>query len=206
VPNPLTNVEFREYLIAEQPKAVDSIDLFKNEIIIHARAEKIADLLYFLKTDAKCSFEQLSAVTAADYPADEKRFEVVYPLLSLKYNRRVIVKVRTDAETPVQTATTIYKAAGWYEREVWDMYGVKFAGHQDLRRILTDYGFEGHPLRKDFPLTGYYEVRYDNEQKKVIYDEVNLTQEFRNFDYLSPWEGAKYILPGDEKATDKKAS
>ena len=206
MPEGLTNAEFKEYILQELPKAVDEVNLFKNEVIIFARAEKISEVLHFLKTDQNCSFEQLIAITAADYPADEKRFEVVYPLLSLKYNRRAIVKIRTDAETPVQTATTVYKSAGWYEREVWDMYGVKFAGNPDLRRILTDYGFEGHPLRKDFPLTGYYEVRYDNEQKKVVYGEVNLTQEFRNFDYLSPWEGAKYILPGDEKAPDKKAS
>ncbi len=196
----LTNNEFKEYLLQEMPKAVDDIVITPAETLVIARAEKIADLLHFLKTDQNCSFEQLTAITACDWPADQNRFEVVYCLLSLKFNRRIIVKIRTNEETPVKSAGLIYKSAGWYEREVWDMYGVKFAGHPDLRRILTDYGFEGHPLRKDFPLTGYYEVRYDNEQKKVVYEEVNLNQEFRTFDYLSPWEGAKYILPGDEKA------
>lgn len=201
MPEGLTNKEFIEYL--QQSLAATALKILceNNEIIVSAKAQKIADILYFLKTDSNCSFEQLIAITAADYPADEQRFEVVYCLLSLTYNRRLIVKIRTDEATPIQTATGVYKSAGWYEREVWDMFGVRFANHPDLRRILTDYGFEGHPLRKDFPLTGYYEVRYDNEQKKVVYDKVNLTQEFRTFDYLSPWEGAKYILPGDEKAS-----
>lgn len=200
MPEGLTNIEFKEYLLQEMRRAVDDVSIFKNEVVVLARADKIPDLLHFLKTDQNCSFEQLIGLTAADYPADANRFEVVYCLLSMRFNRRVIVKIRTNETTPVKTVNVIYKSAGWYEREVWDMYGVKFDGHPDLRRILTDYGFEGHPLRKDFPLTGYYEVRYDNEAKKVVYDEVDLQQEYRNFDYLSPWEGAKYVLPGDEKA------
>ena len=193
--------ELKQYLETKLAKTIDSVELSNGELIIKAPAERIIKLLTFLKTDEKAKFSQLVALTAADYPEDEKRFEVVYLLLSLTNNVRAIVKIRTDAETAVETATTIYKSAGWFEREVWDMYGVKFAGHPDLRRILTDYGFEGHPLRKDFPLTGYQEVRYDEEQKKVVYEPVNLTQEYRNFDYLSPWEGMpKYIIPGDEKA------
>jgi NADH-quinone oxidoreductase subunit C len=206
------NEQFRVYLLSELAGSVDDITLFNNEIIVHGRADKIDNILHFLKTDAQCHFEQLQAVTAADYPQDEKRFEVVYLLLSLKYNRRVIVKIRTDEATPVPTVTSIYATANWYEREVWDMYGVKFSGHPDLRRILTDYGFEGHPLRKDFPLTGFYEVRYDEVQKGVIYEPVNLPQEFRVFDFASPWEGAQYPIPnvvpdelkGDEKATKIK--
>jgi len=203
VPN-LTDNEFKDHVLAKMSKSVKDVTLTHGEIIINIKRESISDVLNFFKTDKKSNFEQLIAVTAADYPQDPLRFEIVYCLQSLKFNRRVIVKLLTDAETPVDTATAIYHSAGWYEREVWDMYGVKFAGHADLRRILTDYGFEGHPLRKDFPLTGYYEVRYDESQKKVIYEDVRLNQEFRNFDYLSPWEGAKYKfeneLKGDEKA------
>lgn len=203
------NSEFKEYLLNEMGKSsIDSIDLFEDEIIINARAIKVHDMLYFLRSDEKCAFSQLIAITAADYPQDEKRFEIVYLLLSLKHNRRVILKIRTDEATPVPTVTNLYNSAGWFEREVWDMFGVKFAGHPDLRRILTDYGFEGHPLRKDFPLTGFYQVRYDEVEKNVIYEPVNLVQEFRNFDFSSPWEGAKYVIPnlpnelkGDEKAT-----
>ncbi len=202
------NSEFSAYLTSELGKAIDSVDLWKDEIIVHADASKIHDILYFLRNDGKCAFSQLQAVTAADYPQDEKRFEIVYLMLSLKYNRRLIVKIRTDEATPVPTVTNIYSSANWFEREVWDMYGVKFSDHPDLRRILTDYGFEGHPLRKDFPLTGFYEVRYDEKAKQVVYEPVNLVQEFRVFDFASPWEGAKYVIPnlpnelkGDEKAT-----
>ena len=200
----MNNEEFKDYILAQTKLGVQESAISSNEVIIKAKAENILPLLQFLKTDSKCQFQQLIALTAADYPADAKRFEVVYCLLSLTANRRIIVKIRTDENTPVESAISVYSSAGWYEREVWDMYGVKFANHPDLRRILTDYGFEGHPLRKDFPLTGYYEVRYDNEQKKVVYGEVDLVQEYRSFDYLSPWEGMpQYVtppLPGDEKA------
>lgn len=204
MPEGLTNSEFKEYLLKHLSKSILSISRVHGEIIANVKRDNIIDILSFLKNDQSSRFQQLIAITAADYPQDPNRFEVVYCLLSLKFNRRIILKLRTDAATPVETATNVYNSAGWYEREVWDMFGVKFAGHPDLRRILTDYGFEGHPLRKDFPLTGYYEVRYDEEQKKVVYEDVNLSQEFRNFDYLSPWEGAKHTfeneLKGDEKA------
>jgi NADH-quinone oxidoreductase subunit C len=146
--------EFKNYLLAEQPKAVEDVVLTKSEIIILAHAEKNTDLLHFLKTDAKCEFQQLIALTAADYPADQNRFEVVYCLLSLTHNRRVIVKIRTSEAIPVQSAVGIYSAAGWYEREVWDMYGIKFRGHPDLKRILMYEEFDGHPLRKDYPVQG----------------------------------------------------
>ena len=145
-------------------------------------------------------FRQLIDITAVDYPDRELRFEVVYHLLSLHQNQRIRIKVRTDAATPVPSLTPVFRSANWFEREAYDMYGVMFSDHPDLRRLLTDYGFEGHPLRKDFPLTGYVEMRYDDEQKRVVYESVNLRQDFRNFDFLSPWEGAGGVLPGDEKA------
>ena len=136
-----------------------------------------------------------------DWPERERRFDVVYNLLSVKLNQRIRVRIETDEHTPVPTATGVFPSAGWYEREAWDLYGIYFADHPDLRRILTDYGFEGHPLRKDFPLTGHVEVRYDDEQKRVVYEPVKLTQDFRRFDFLSPWEGMDRLLPGDEKAS-----
>jgi NADH-quinone oxidoreductase subunit C len=139
-------------------------------------------------------------VCGADYPEREQRFDVVYNLLSLKHNQRVRVKAMTDEATPVPSVVSVFNSAGWFEREAWDLYGIFFSDHPDLRRILTDYGFQGHPLRKDFPLTGYVEVRYDQEQKRVIYEPVKLTQDFRTFDFLSPWEGMTPLLPGDEKA------
>jgi len=198
VPEGLTNSEFREYLLSQMPKTIKDIRLVKDNLVIYTGAENISDLLNFLKGDSTSKFSQLITLTAVDYPERKKRFEIVYCLLSLVYNRRVIVKISTDEETPVESIVPIYSAAGWYEREVWDLYGVKFANHADLRRILTDYGFEGHPMRKDFPLTGYLEVRYDEEEKKVVYEKVNLNQEFRSFDYLSPWEGAKYAFENEE--------
>jgi NADH-quinone oxidoreductase subunit C len=145
-------------------------------------------------------------VTAVDWPAREKRFDVVYHLLSPKQNARVRVKVETDEVTPVPSIISVFPGVDWFERETYDLYGVLFTGHPDMRRILTDYGFEGHPLRKDFPLTGFVEVRFDDEQKRVVYEPVRLTQEFRNFDFLSPWEGSEYQLPGDEKAGNGKGS
>ncbi len=150
----------------------------------------------------ECLFRQLIDVAGVDYPEREQRFEVVYQLLNMKHNRRLRVKVQTDEKTPVPSAVGVFSSAGWYEREVWDMYGVHFDGNPDLRRILTDYGFDGHPQRKDFPLTGYVEMRYDEEQKRVVYEPVQLRQAYRSFDFLSPWEGpAEYVLPGDEKKT-----
>ncbi len=176
-------------------------EFFKNELSLVARRESIARVLKTLRNDERCQFQFLMDVCGVDYPEREERFEVVYHLLSLTHNIRIRVKVVTDEETPVPTVTEVFSTAGWFEREAWDLYGIKFSGHMDLRRILTDYGFDGHPLRKDFPLTGYVEVRYDPEQKRVVYEPVKLTQDFRNFDFVSPWEGmTTMMLAGDEKA------
>jgi NADH-quinone oxidoreductase subunit C len=170
------------------------------ELTVGADAADIVRVLTFLRDDAECGFVCFTDICGADYPEREKRFDVVYHLLAPYKNRRIRVKVETDEDTPVPTAIPVFPAANWYERETYDLYGVMFADHPDLRRILTDYGFSGHPLRKDFPLTGLVEVRYDDEAKRVRYEPVKLVQEFRTFDYLSPWEGSDYVLPGDEKA------
>ena len=170
------------------------------ELTLGVEAGDIIDVLTFLRDDVQCQFVSFIDICGADYPARARRFDVVYHLLSPRQNMRIRVKVQTDEETPVASVTGIFPGAEWFERETYDMYGVLFTGHPDLRRILTDYGFEGHPLRKDFPLTGYWEVRYDDEAKRVVYEPVELKQEFRNFDFLSPWEGTEYVLPGDEKA------
>lgn len=178
-----------------------SVEVKLGELVVTVRRAGIVKTLTYLRDASDCSFEQLMDVTAVDYPERAERFEVVYILLSLKHNQRIKVKVSTDEDTPVASVVSVYSAANWYERETWDMYGVFFADHPDLRRILTDYGFEGHPFRKDFPLTGYVEVRYDEDQKRVVYEPVKLTQDFRSFDFLSPWEGMTGVmLPGDEKA------
>ncbi|MEO5338385.1 MAG: NADH-quinone oxidoreductase subunit C [Magnetospirillum sp. WYHS-4] len=166
------------------------------QLVVTARRDSIVRVLTFLRDDPNCQFKQLMDICGVDYPERAERFDVVYNLLSLSHNLRVRVKVTVDENSPVPSAVDVFSAANWYEREAWDLYGIAFSGHPDLRRILTDYGFEGHPLRKDFPLTGYVEVRYDDAQKRVIQEPVKLPQEFRNFDFLSPWEG----LPGDEKA------
>ncbi|KEO91535.1 NADH dehydrogenase [Erythrobacter longus] len=168
------------------------------EIILSAKRGDIETVLRTLRDDH--DYQQLMEIAGADYPDRAERFEVVYMLLSLTKNHRVMVKCSTDASTPVPTVTTLWPNAGWLEREVFDMYGVVFAGNQDLRRILTDYGFEGHPFRKDFPMTGYTELRYSEEEKRVVYEPVELPQDMRTFDFLSPWEGSDYVLPGDEKA------
>ncbi|QUL38623.1 NADH-quinone oxidoreductase subunit C [Erythrobacter sp. JK5] len=168
------------------------------EIILTVRREAIADVLQILRDEHK--YQQLMEIAGADYPDRPERFECVYMLLSLTKNHRVMVKCSTDETTPVPTLTTLWPNAGWLEREVFDMYGVTFAGNKDLRRILTDYGFEGHPFRKDFPMTGYTELRYSEEEKRVVYEPVELAQDMRTFDFLSPWEGSDYVLPGDEKA------
>jgi NADH-quinone oxidoreductase subunit C len=172
----------------------------RGEATLHARREGLLELLTWLRDDGDCMFRQLIDVTAVDWPQRPERFDVVYNLLSMRHNIRLRVKVPAGEETAVPSVTEIWSAALWLEREVWDMYGIYFSGHPDLRRILTDYGFEGHPQRKDFPLTGYVEMRYDEDEKRVIYEPVKLTQAFRNFDYLSPWEGSFDVLPGDEKA------
>ncbi len=168
------------------------------ELVLHAERGQIRNLLTLLKTDPRFAFEQLVDLCGMDWPERGERFEVVYNLLSLSLNRRVRVILRTDEQAPVPSVAAIYPCATWYEREAWDMYGILFEGLTDHRRLLTDYGFEGHPLRKDFPLTGHVEVRYDETRKQVVYEPVSLTHEFRNFDFLSPWEGMT-TLPGDEK-------
>jgi len=170
------------------------------EIIFTVRRDAIETVLRTLRDDH--AYQQLMEIAGADYPDRPERFEIVYMLLSLTKNHRVMVKCTTNEATPVPTVTTLWPNAGWLEREVFDLYGVVFDGNQDLRRILTDYGFEGHPFRKDFPMTGYTELRYSEEEKRVVYEPVELAQEMRTFDFLSPWEGADYVLPGDEKADD----
>ena len=170
------------------------------ELTLIVPAASVLSVLRSLRDDAGCQFEQLIDICGVDYPEREKRFDVVYHLLSPRKNQRLRVKCEVDDATPVPSVVELYPGANWYEREAYDMYGILFSGHPDLRRILTDYGFQGFPLRKDFPLTGYVEVRYDDAQKRVVYEPVRLTQEFRSFDFLSPWEGTQYLLPGDEKA------
>jgi NADH-quinone oxidoreductase subunit C len=170
------------------------------ELTLRCAAADIIDALTFLRDDPDCRFVAFTDITAVDYPEREKRFDVAYHLLSPYKNVRIRVKVQVGEGDDVPSAIPVFKAADWFEREVFDLFGIYFSGHPDLRRILTDYGFQGHPLRKDFPTTGYVEVRYDDEQKRVVYEPVKLVQEFRQFDYLSPWEGGKYVLPGDEKA------
>jgi NADH-quinone oxidoreductase subunit C len=174
------------------------------ELTLRVRAGAIARVLTYLRDEPNCQFKLLVDVCGVDYPEREQRFEVVYHLLSPRQNQRIRVKVDTDETTPVPSVTSVFSSAMWYERETWDMFGIYFSDHPDLRRLLTDYGFEGHPLRKDFPQTGYVEVRYDDEQKRVIYEPVRLREDWRNFDFLSPWEGTG-VLPGDEKA-DEAAS
>ena len=178
--------------------------IVRGELTLHVQTGAIARVLAYLRDEPNCQFKLLVDLCGVDYPDREQRFEVVYHLLSPRQNQRVRVKVGTDEVTPVPSVTHVFSSAMWYERETWDMYGVYFSDHPDLRRLLTDYGFEGHPLRKDFPQTGYVEVRYDDEQKRVIYEPVRLREDWRNFDFLSPWEGTG-VLPGDEKA-DEAAS
>lgn len=204
-------MENLETLLSEVKRALggDVMDsrIDRGELSILVPRPRIADILRTLRDDEVLAFQQLMDVTGVDYPERPERFEVVYNLLSLKRNWRLRVKVQADETALVPSVTGVYSMAGWFERECWDMYGIPFSGHPDLRRILTDYGFEGHPLRKDFPLSGYVEVRYDDEQKRVVYEPVKLPQDFRNFDFLSPWEGMTDVnlrLPGDEKATKKQ--
>ena len=179
---------------------VGELALDRGQATLNVKADGLVALLTWLRDDSNGMFKVLVDVTAVDYPEREERFDVVYNLLSLRHNLRIRVKVQAGESVSLPSVTGIYSSASWLEREVWDMYGIYFSGHPDLRRILTDYGFEGHPQRKDFPLTGHVELRYDEEQKRVVYEPVKLTQAFRNFDYLSPWEGSFDVLPGDEKA------
>ena len=182
--------------------AGDAARISFGELTIKVAADQIVPTLTKLRDDPACQFEVLIDICGVDYPARVKRFDVVYHLLSPRKNQRIRVKLETDEVTPVPSALPVFPAANWYEREAYDMYGILFSGHPDLRRLLTDYGFEGYPLRKDFPLTGYKEVRYDDEQKRVVYEPVRLTQDFRQFDFESPWEGVQYMLHGDEKAKE----
>jgi len=192
--------ELGETVVGALGGAVSASKVAFGQLTLDARAEDLIKVMTFLRDDPRCQFVSFIDGCAVDWPAREKRFDVVYHLLSPKLNRRVRVKVETDEATPVPSVVSVYPGADWFEREAYDLYGVLFVGHPDLRRILTDYGFEGYPLRKDFPLTGFVEVRWDDEVKRVVYNPVRLSQEFRNFDFLSPWEGTDYVLPGDEKA------
>ncbi len=192
-----------EILAAIRPALSESLieaSLRHGELTLLVARQDIRRVLMHLRDEPSLLFKQLVDLCGVDYPERELRFEVVYHLLSLHHNQRLRVKVQTDEQTPVPSVVPVYPAAAWFEREAWDMYGILFADHPDLRRILTDYGFEGHPLRKDFPLTGYVELRYDEDQKRVVYEPVKLRQDFRTFDFLSPWEGMGELLPGDEKA------
>jgi NADH-quinone oxidoreductase subunit C len=189
-----------DYVTSTLPGEALGTEIAHGQLIIRVKRESVVRIMTLLRDDPKCLFKVMVDLCGVDYPDRPERFEVVYNLLSLKLNQRIRVKVTCDEESLVPSITGVYSAAGWFEREAWDLYGIYFADHPDLRRILTDYGFEGHPLRKDFPLTGYVEVRYDEEQKRVVYEPVKLKQEFRSFDFVSPWEGMNEILPGDEKA------
>jgi NADH-quinone oxidoreductase subunit C len=193
--------ELGEYVELRLGGAVREAALRFGELSLTVERDQILRVLRFLRDDGRCRFEVLIDICGVDYPEREARFDVVYHLLSPRLNQRIRVKLATDDATPVASAVEVFAAANWFEREAYDMYGILFSGHPDLRRLLTDYGFQGFPLRKDFPLTGYVEVRYDDEKKRVVYEPVKLTQEFRTFDFESPWEGMEPALPGDEKAT-----
>jgi NADH-quinone oxidoreductase subunit C len=192
--------ELDEFIAARLGDKILEREVSRGELAITVHRDNIVGALTLLRDDVHCQFKLLMDLCGVDYPENEERFCVVYNLLSLPLNLRIRVKVWTSEDVPVPSVTGVYSSANWWEREAWDMYGIYFTDHPDLRRILTDYGFEGHPLRKDFPLTGYVEVRYDDEQKRVVYEPVKLQQEFRSFDFLSPWEGMTPTLPGDEKA------
>lgn len=198
-------VELAETLKLSLPDDIVDAAVADGDLTITVQRPSIVKVLKFLRDDANCQFSQLVDLCGVDFPEREERFEVVYHLLSMNQNLRARLKVSASEDTPVPSVASVFSCADWFEREVWDMYGVFFSNHPDLRRILTDYGFDGHPQRKDFPLTGYVEVRYDEAQKRVVYEPVKLTQDFRTFDFMSPWEGAEHahqqMLPGDEKAT-----
>ena len=183
------------------PGAVTEVSVAYGELTLEVAPGRWLDVFAHLRDAPDCLFINFTDLCGVDWPQREKRFDVVVHLLSPRHNRRIRVKTQTDEQTPVPSLTGLYKGAGWYEREAYDLLGILFTGHPDMRRILTDYGFDGHPLRKDFPMTGYVELWYDDEQKRVVYKPVQLSQEFRTFDFLSPWEGPDYVLPGDEKAT-----
>ena len=190
-----------EHIASVQSQNVQSTEVKNGELTVYSVRDHIPELLAFLIMDNKCRFETWIDLAGVDYPERSNRFEVVYHLLSMRLNQRIRVKIQTAENEPVPSVVEVFPCADWYEREAFDMYGIAFSGHPDLRRILTDYGFEGHPMRKDFPLTGHVEVRYDDLEKRVVYEPVTLTQEYRDFDFLSPWEGMNALVPGDEKAT-----
>ena len=194
--------ELGDYVAAALPEEVIGTRVALGELMVRVERGAVVRVLTFLRDDSNCQFKCLMDVCGVDFPDREERFDVVYNLLSLRHNHRIRVTLSTDEANPVPSVTGVFSSAGWWEREAWDLVGIYFSDHPDLRRILSDYGFEGHPLRKDFPLTGYVELRYDDEQKRVVYEPVELTQDFRSFDFLSPWEDAEYVLPGDEKAED----
>jgi NADH-quinone oxidoreductase subunit C len=191
--------ELGDHVAAAFPQDVTGTAIVHGELMVSVKRDAAARLLAFLRDDAKCLCQVLVDLCGVDYPERPERFDVVYNLLSTKLNQRIRVKTMVDENNPVPSVTGLFSAAGWFEREAWDLYGIYFSDHPDLRRILTDYGFSGYPLRKDFPLTGFVELRYDDELKRVVYQPVRLVQEFRDFDFMSPWEGAPHILPGDEK-------
>ncbi|AQX18339.1 MULTISPECIES: NADH-quinone oxidoreductase subunit C [unclassified Bartonella] len=196
--------ELSSYLKDKLGDKIEESILAFGELTVVSRLDAITDVLMFVRDDSRCQFISITDISGVDYPFREKRFDVSYQLLSPRHNLRLRVKVRTDENVAVASACSIYPGAEWYEREAYDMYGILFSGHPDLRRILTDYGFEGHPLRKDFPVTGFVECRYDNEVKRVIYEPVVLRQEMRNFDFLSPWEGNEHIsLCGKKSHVEK---
>jgi NADH-quinone oxidoreductase subunit C len=195
--------DLADHILAKQPDAVATHRITHGELTVEVSPSVLLSFSDFLKTDPTCRFTTLVDITAVDYPGEDRRFEMVYHFLSMYQNQRIRVKTAIREEEIIPSIVSVYPAANWFEREVFDMFGVLFSGHPDLRRILTDYGFRGYPLRKDFPTTGYTEVRYDEVQKRVVYEPVNLTQEYRQFDFMSPWEGAEYILPGDDKAEEK---
>jgi len=195
--------ELGDYIAVALADEVAGTEVAHSELMVWVKRESLVRVLTFLRDDTNCQFKCLMDICGVDYPERDERFEVIYNLLSLTHNQRIRIKVGCDADAPVPSATGVFSSAGWWEREAWDMYGVYFSGHPDLRRILTDYGFEGHPLRKDFPLTGHVEMRYDEQQKRVVYEPVSLPQEFRSFDFMSPWEGADSVLP---KVEDEEAA
>jgi NADH-quinone oxidoreductase subunit C len=193
------HVELKNHLDRTPGRGIRSTAITHGEVQVILDRGQIASFLAFLRDDSQCRFETLTDICVVDFPGEAERFEVVYHLLSMRLNQRIRIKLRTDEQTPVPSAVDVFPVANWFEREAFDMYGVLFSDHPDLRRILTDYGFDGYPLRKDFPLTGRVEVRYDDVQRRVVYEPVKLTQEYRNFDFVSPWEGMLQGLPGDEK-------
>ena len=189
----------RDAVVNELGTVISSTEIINGELVLNVSRESIVKVLMFLRDDVNCQFKMLMELCGVDFPGREDRFDIVYCLLSLTLNQRIRVKTQTNIKSAVPSVSGVFSSANWWEREAWDLFGIYFSDHPDLRRILSDYGFEGHPLRKDFPLTGYVEVRYDDEQKRVVYEPVKLSQEFRNFDFLSPWEGVQQLLPGDEK-------